>query len=92
MRGVIDIDEAAQVTIVVDERALGKRRSLIPEDVNVTETVLRPDIELGAVPWRGLQRLPLALVKHGFTSSLIRQCSRMPTSMSTGPDGLGQVA
>jgi hypothetical protein len=69
---VLHIDEVAQITVVVDERALRISRSLVPEDVNVTETVLRPDIEFGPVSRGCLQELPFARVNHGLTSWLIR--------------------
>ena len=72
MRGVIHIDEVPQITVVIDERAFRISRSLVPEDANVGEAVLRPDVEFGPVPWGCLQEQPFARVIHGLTSWLIR--------------------
>ena len=52
MRGVIHIDEVAQFTVEVDECASRIGRSLVPEDVDVAEAVLCPDIELRSIPRR----------------------------------------
>ena len=49
MRGVIHIDEVAQLTVEIDECALRIGRSRVPEDIDVAEAVLRPDIELRSV-------------------------------------------
>jgi hypothetical protein len=47
--GVIHIDEIAQLTVEIDECALRIGRSGVPEDIDVAEAVLRPDIELRSV-------------------------------------------
>ncbi len=60
MCGVIHIDEVAQLTVEIDECALRIGRSLVPEDINVAEAVLRPDIELRSVPRCCLHGLPFA--------------------------------
>ena len=52
MGSVIHIDEVAQLTIEVNECALRIGRSRVPEDINVAEAVLGPDIELRSVPRR----------------------------------------
>ena len=58
MGGVVDINVVSQVAVVEDECALWKSRRLIPEHVNVTDPILCPDIESGAVPRCACQRLP----------------------------------
>jgi hypothetical protein len=70
--GVIHIDEIAQLTVEIDECALRIGRSGVPEDIDVAEAVLRPDIELRSVSRGQLHRLPYACVKHSLTSSMIR--------------------
>jgi hypothetical protein len=75
MRGVLHIDEVAQFTVEIDECALRIGRSCVPEDIDVTEAVLRPDIELRSVSRRYLHGLPFAHLKHSLTSSLIRYLS-----------------
>ena len=63
MCGVIHIDEVAQITVVVDECALRITGSLIPEDIDVTESALRPYIDFGAVSRRCSQGLSFARLK-----------------------------
>jgi hypothetical protein len=63
MRGVIHVNEALQVAVVVDERTLRESRSVVPKHVNVTDTVLGPDIDFGPVSWSRLQELPFARLK-----------------------------
>ena len=75
MCGVIHIDEIAQLTVEIDECALRIGRSGVPEDIDVAEAVLRPDIELRSVSRGQLHGLPFAHVKHSLTSSMIRYLS-----------------
>ncbi len=63
MRGVVHVDEVSQVAVVVDERTLRESRSVVPKHVNVTDSVLGPDIDFGPVSWSRLQKLPFARLK-----------------------------
>jgi hypothetical protein len=56
---VIHVDVVTHMTIVKDECTLRKSRALMPEYIDVTNSVFRPYIELGTVSRRGLQRSPL---------------------------------
>ncbi len=63
MRGVIHVNEPSQVAVVVYERTLRESRSVEPKYVNVTDSVLGPDIDFGPVSWSRLQELPFAQLK-----------------------------
>ena len=89
MRGVIHIDEVAQIAVVVDKRALRISRSLVPEDVDVAEAVLRPHIEFRSVSRGCLQGLPFGRVKHGLTFQSNGAVLRMDSPLSIRLDGLG---
>lgn len=89
MRGVIDIDEASQVAVVIDKRPFRVSRSLVPEDIDITEAVLGPDVEFGPVPWRCSQGLPFARVKHGFTFQSSGAVFRKAPPLSISLHGLG---
>jgi hypothetical protein len=75
MCSVIHIDEVAQLTVEIDERAFRVGSSRVPEDIDVAEAVLGPDVELRSVSRGYLHGLPFAHLKHGLTSALIRYLS-----------------
>jgi len=89
MRGVIHIDEVSQVAVVVDKRPFRVSRPLVPEDIDITEAVPGPDIELGPVPRRCSQGLPFACMKHGFTFQSNGAVFRRPPPLSISLHGLG---
>ncbi len=85
MRGVIHLNEVAQLTIEIDECAIRIGTSLVPEDIDVAEAIRRPNVELRSVPRRSLHGLPLAHSKHSLTSSMIGYFSGLISSCPLGP-------
>ena len=59
MSCVIDINVVTHMAVVENERTLRESRALMPEYIDVTDSVFRPYIQPGPVPRCGFQRPPL---------------------------------
>jgi len=51
---VIHVDVVTQMAVVENERSLRKFRPMMPEYIDVTDSILRPHIKSGPVTRRGL--------------------------------------